>query len=272
LEESGFASWLSIVAQDDRKPQALRQVIATEILGLNTDLVRSGSIGHDIGHVPFGHRGEEWMAKAMGPVICQKIERKGKGLNLTWHTLDAMLRHSGTMARPEMSQEAWVLRFTDKMAYLFADLNDILMRMEYPASHALLDLAATFGKTQRERSISAIAGLVIESAECGRVSFEKSDLGQRFKQLRKLMYEEVYPRVTQQDVGPYMEPVLEMLTTLKIGDPFLILALMTDKDVRSLVNAPMRDMQAFHRTAVNEIVPYLHEIGTVDLCDPDLDW
>lgn len=257
-------------------------VIASEILGLSTDLVRSGAIGHDIGHVPFGHRGEEWMAKAMGRpdfcheimgvVICQKIERRGKGLNLTWHTLEAMLRHSGSMARPGMSQEACVLRFADKITYLFHDLNDIVGRMGFPASCDLLDLAATFGNTQRERTTTAIAGLVIESAECGYVSFGESELGRKFHQLRKLMYDEIYPRVTQQDVGPFMEPVLEMLTTLKIGDPFLLLALMTDNDARNLANAQMRDMQAFNKTAISEIVPYLQDIGTVDLCDPDLDW
>ena len=67
--------------------------ITSELLGLNTDLVRAAAIGHDIGHVPFGHQGEAWMAKAMGrpgfcheimgPVIAQKVERKGTGLNLT---------------------------------------------------------------------------------------------------------------------------------------------------------------------------------------------
>ncbi|MBI2003417.1 MAG: HD domain-containing protein [Parcubacteria group bacterium] len=256
-------------------------VIASELLGLNTDLVRAAAIGHDIGHVPFGHQGEAWMAKAMrrpefchevmAPVIAQKVERRGKGLNLTWHTLDAMMRHSGNTAKEGMSQEAWLLRYTDKFTYIFHDLNDIVGRMKYPVSRELLALANTFGRTQRERTTTAIAGLVVESAECGRVCFEHSELGQRFKHLRELMYE-VYPHVTQQNVDGIMRPVLDFLTMIDVSDPFLLLALLTDRDAATLAAEPMKDMQAFNRTAVSEILPYLQEIGKIDLCNPDLDW
>jgi dGTPase len=256
-------------------------VITSDLLGLNTDLIRAGAIGHDIGHVPLGHQGEAWMAKAMdcpqfchevmGVIIAQKIERKGQGLNLTWHTLEAMMCHSGNMARPNMSQEAWVLRYTDKITYLFHDVNDIVVRMRYPVKPELRLLIDWFGDNQRERVTTAIAGLVVESAGLGRVSFEQSDLGQKFQRLRTLMYE-VYQRVTQQDVEGTMRPVLDFLKMINIGDPFLLLALMTDKDVAALAAEPMKDMQAFDRTAVSEIAPYLEEIGPIDLCDPDLDW
>ena len=256
-------------------------VIASELLGLNTDLIRAAAIGHDIGHVPFGHQGEMWMAKAMNrpefchevmaPIIAQKIERKGKGLNLTHETLEAMMRHSGNTAKDGMSQEAWALRHTDKFTYIFHDVNDIIVRMRYPVRSELIELIDEFGKTQRERTTTAIAGLIIESAECGRVCFEHSALGLKFKRLRDLMYE-VYPCVTQQNVRYTMEPVLESLAQIKVGDPFLLLALMTDRDVVAFAAEPMKDMQAFNRTAVSEIVPYLRQIGPIDLCNPDLDW
>lgn len=256
-------------------------VVTSELLGLNTDLVRAAAYGHDIGHVPFGHQGEAWMAKAMGrpefchevmgPIIAQKIERHGKGLNLSWHALDAMMRHSGNRAQLGMSQEAWVLRYTDKFTYIFHDVNDIVGRMRYPVSRELKNLVNSFGSTQRERTTTAIAGLIIESAAYGRVSFEHSDLGQKFKELRDLMYE-VYVCVTQQDVEKVMGPALRFLEMIKVGDPFLLLALMTDKDAASLAAEPMPNIEAFNRLAVSEIAPYLPEIGKVDLCDPDLNW
>lgn len=269
----------------DRKTHTMEvvacSVITSELLGLNSDLVRAGAIGHDIGHVPFAHQGEMWMAKAMNqpsfchevmaPIVAQKIERRGRGLNLTWHTLDAMMRHSGNMAKAGMSPEAWTLRYADKFAYLFHDVNDIVGRMEYPASQELLDTVNAFGASQRERTTTAIAGLVIESAECGRVSFEHSELGRKFHHLRTLMYE-VYPRVTEQNVEKIMGPAFDLLAMLKIGNPFLLLALMTDRDVVNLAAEPMKDLQAFNRTTIREIAPYLHTIGTVDLCDPDLNW
>jgi dGTP triphosphohydrolase len=251
------------------------------MLGLNTHLIEAAAFGHDIGHVPLGHQGEMWMAQAMGkphfchevmgPIIVQKIERKGKGLNLTFQTIEAMMCHSGDKAYDGMTQEAWVLRYADKIAYLFADYNDIVIRSNYPVSNELKDIIRSFGENQRQRATTAMAGLVAESYELGKVSFEHSELGKNFTKLRKMMYE-IYPRVTQQNVGDIMGPVLEFLVSLNIGDPFLLLALMTDKDLQLVASTRMKDMNLFNRTALKEIAPYLTEIGPIDLCNPYLDW
>lgn len=251
------------------------------ILGLNTDLVSAASLCHDVGHVPFGHPGEHWMAEAMGRpdfchevmgvVVTQHIERRGKGLNLTFHTLDAGMRHSGNLAREEMSQEAWVLRYADKITYLVHDITDILVRMLYPESNELSSIVLDLGRTPRERTASLIAGLLVESRQMGKVSFSESPMAKRFNRLRTLMYE-IYPRVTMQNVKEKMGPVLEALQNLKIGNPFLLLALMTDVDVDRMYSAPTRDMNAFNQTSIHEIVPYLDEIGQVDMFDPDLNW
>ena len=207
----------------------------------------------------------------MGPVIAQKIERSGRGLNLTWETLDAMMRHSGNTVREGMSQEAWVLRYADKFAYIFADVNDVFTRTKYPMSREIESLVKLFGFNQRSRVATAIGGLVVESAECGRVSFDQSDLAKVFAQLRNLMYE-VYQRVTQQNVEDNMCRLFDFLDMIKMGDPYLLLALMTDKDALKLIDNQMKDISAFNETALAEIVPHLDAIGKVDLCDPCLDW
>lgn len=254
-------------------------VVLSDLLGLNTDLVRAAAFGHDIGHVPFGHQGESWMKETMGdkrfcheimgPIVAQGIERKGKGLGLTFETLEAMMCHSGNMAREGMTPEAWVLRYTDKFTYLFHDYNDIVVRAGYPAPPELQEIISMFGSNQRIRTTTAMCGLICESAEAGRVVFEKSELAQAFKELRRLMYE-VYVCVTQQNVAERMQKTLDFLTMLQIGDPFLMLALMTDDDVRLITRTEMPNMETFNRTSLAEIVSDLPR--ELDLCDPDLNW
>ncbi len=255
-------------------------IVLADLLGLNVHLVQAAAQGHDIGHIPLGHQGEAWLAKVMGrpfchevmgPVVMQHIERAGKGLNLTFETLDGMMRHSGNMVREGMTPEAWLLRYTDKITYLFHDVNDIVVREGYSVSEELTNLVEEFGSIQRFRASTAMAALTIESAELGRVSFEYSDLAQKFHRLRRLMYD-IYPCVTQQDVGPILEPVLRFLERLDIGDPFMLLALLNDEDAIKISRATMRDMRLFNETSLSEIVEHLPKIGKVDLCDPDLNW
>ena len=260
-------------------------VIASEVLGLNTSLVRAIAIGHDIGHVPLGHQGESFMAKAMGrpefcheimgPIVAQKIERKGVGLNLTFEVLEGMMCHSGAKAREGMTQEAWLVRFTDKFAYIFADYNDLITRMRYPARQELHKVMDEFGSNQRQRTQTAMAGLVVESAECGKVSFEHSEVAQKFKRLRELMYE-IYPHVTQQNSSDTMTPVINFLREINIGDPFLLLALMTDNDVLELAKVQVPNYEHLKDSALGELIPYMETISPpnnpIDLCNPYLDW
>jgi len=80
------------------------------LLGLNEDLIEAVSLGHDIGHTPFGHDGEKFLSKlcesqGIGAFLhniqsvrfLQDIERKGKGWNLTLQVLDGILCHDGEM-------------------------------------------------------------------------------------------------------------------------------------------------------------------------------
>lgn len=250
------------------------------ILGLNVNLARSIALGHDMGHGPFGHQGERFIADAMGRkefchevmgvVIAQKIERAGRGLNLTRETLEGMMCHSGAKAHDGMTQEAWVVRYADKIAYLFSDYNDML-RMGYPIPRELEMLMRVFGENQRERVMNTITALILETRQAGKVSFDECDFALKFKRLRTLMYV-IYPRITEQKPDRHMEPVLTYLTKLGVGDPFLLLWLMTDEDVLYLSKQSMLDMSHLRRTALSEILPHLESIGKIDLCDPDLDW
>jgi len=107
-------------------------------LGANPWLCLAGALGHDIGHTPLGHTGEMFLAKktgrpfrheVFGLVVTQHIERSGHGLNLTKQTLQAMHRHSRgakELVVGNLSIEEAIVMFADKIAYLFADYNDII--------------------------------------------------------------------------------------------------------------------------------------------------
>jgi dGTPase len=249
-----------------------------QVLGLNTELARAIAIGHDIGHVPFGHAGEHYIAErtnsrftheTMGVVIAQHIERKCIGLNLTHEVLEGMLRHSGSNAIEGMTQEAWVVRYADKIAYIFADFNDF-NRMGCPLPKELVELVNQFGATQRERIRNVIINLCRESKEMGKVSFSQTVVAKRFDLLRKLMYG-VYPRITMQDPARILDPIYTFLEKLNLGDPRIILGLMTDRDVSYLAERYALCYDHVRNTAVGEIIEHLQG-KKVDCCDPDLDW
>ena len=249
-----------------------------QILGLNTELVRAIAVGHDIGHAPFGHAGEHYIAErmkgkftheVMGVVIAQHIERKCHGLNLTHEVLEGILRHSGSNASEHMTQEAWVVRYADKIAYIFADFNDF-NRMGFIIPADLIKLMNEFGETQRERVRKTIVAVCRESAEVGKVSFSTSELAKKFDTLRTLMYG-VYPRITMQNPRRILEPIYEFVEGLKLGDPWLILSLMTDRDVTYLAKQHALSYDHIRNSSVGEIMEHIQG-KTIDCCDPDLDW
>src|SRR5919198_3808079 len=110
-------------------------------LRLNEDLVEAMAMGHDVGHTPFGHIGEEVLGQFLpdgfrhneqSVRIAEKLEKNGRGLNLATQTLDGMLKHSAPTAggvetaawgEPE-TPEGWVVRYADKIAYLHHDIDD----------------------------------------------------------------------------------------------------------------------------------------------------
>lgn len=267
--------------QDHIREVAGYAAVIAEMLGLNVDLARVAALGHDMGHVPFGHQGEEWLQKAMGkpdfchevmfPVIAQHVERRGHGLNLAWHTLDAGMRHSTRLVTSRMSQEAHVVRHADKIGYLFADISDIVERERRILPPEIIALANEFGTTQRERVFTAIASLIIESYELGSVSFEHLEYGQKFQRLRELMLP-IYSGIFHPNLDEIMTPVLEYLIELDVPNSFLLLALMTDQDVVDLASLSSISREDFSKTSISEIMPYVWEIGDVDMCDPDLGW
>ncbi len=247
-------------------------------LGLNVNLTRAMSLGHDLGHVPFGHQGENFLAKRsgrefnhriMGIIICQKIERDGEGLNLCKETLDGMYYHSGPEKNNSMTQEAKVLHYADRIANVFADANDFI-RLGYKAEDSLQEALDYFGEKQRDRVDSAVASLCEESQKEHKVIFENSEDAKKFFELESLMYK-VYPNISQQDVSPLLNPIYDFFESTKEIDPILAISLMTDDDILFLLSKDKMSWEDIKQTSLGEILHVIKGLE-IDLDDPDLDW
>ena len=217
-----------------------------EFLGLNITLCQSISLGHDIGHAPFGHFGEEYLSRNSGRVfnhanngviVAQQIERKCSGLNLTVETLKGILLHSRTadekMAISEShSQESSLVMLADKIAYTFSDYNDAL-REDYftePNSSKI----NFFGTYQRERVSRCMRALIIESAEKGSIAFSTSAEAQAFKYLRHWMFRNIYKPIDYSVQECYLNRLIDFMQSellFRNCDPYLLLSLMTDREV-----------------------------------------
>ena len=109
-------------------------------LNLNEDLVEAMSYGHDLGHTPFGHLGEETLDGLYPPGfvhadqslrIVEQLEKEGQGLNLTWEVRQGIVSHSKPRGdfldsglEQSLTLEAQVLRLADSVAYLNHDIAD----------------------------------------------------------------------------------------------------------------------------------------------------
>ncbi len=182
------------------------------ISGLNVGLVEAGLCGHDIGHVPFGHAGESFIAQKLGvdfrhadysAIVAKQIERNGQGLNLCCETLEAIKKHPRKPGDLKISkcsiQEYNVVMFADKIAYTFSDLNDALL-LGFFQQKDLPKEVFILGDNQRQRVMNCVFGLLAESAAQSQISFCRTEIAQMFSTVRNFMFDKLYLRLAQEGV------------------------------------------------------------------------
>jgi len=222
------------------------------VCGLNVNLAAAGAHGHDLGHMPFSHLGEEFMSDKLkmnfhhaiyGAIICGKIERNRQGLNLCKETLGAIINHSRAngelIISEELPQEYTVVMLADKIAYTFSDLNDVLL-LGYLKKEFFPKEVFSLGQNQREMVMNCIYALCVESASKGKISFSCSDVAQTFKFIRDFMYKNVYYKLDRDGIREeqisYLDGVFSGL--LKIGldkiQALTFISLMTDLEIKFL--------------------------------------
>ena len=167
-------------------------------LRLNEDLAEAISLGHDLGHTPFGHAGE----RALNDVcpggfrhneqsvrVVQFLEKDGRGLNLTWEVRDGILNHQ-TAGHPS-TLEGQIVRLSDKIAYINHDIDDAIRGGIISEEDIPKELRNTLGKNVRERLNRLIHDVITNSMD--QPSIRMSDeISQAMAELRKDMFANVY--------------------------------------------------------------------------------
>ncbi len=259
------------------------------ILGLNADLCCAIAFGHDVGHPPFGHAGEEYLSTLSGKtfrheifaaVILQHIERDGAGLNLTRQVLHGIVSHSGVpdnletehLGDGDISQEARVVMLSDKIAYVIADWEDLERTgLSLDGMSDIRDMMRSLGDNSQERIRACITALCLESAEKGKISFSTSEQAQSFAQARKLM-RKIYPLLNCSAAASHLSNVHELIMRVELSvQPVVALALMTDEEVLQLSTTPNVNILNLHRTSLADLLPTLRG-KEIDFTAKDLDW
>jgi dGTPase len=166
-------------------------------LELNEDLAEAIALGHDLGHTPFGHDGEEVLNNLVpggfrhneqSVRVAEKIEKNGKGLNLTEEVLDGMLNHRGGGQRP-LTLEGQAVRFADKIAYINHDIEDAIRGGVITESDLPINAARVLGHGKGERITRLIRSLAQNSGDD--LAFD-SATKEAHDELRSFLFENVY--------------------------------------------------------------------------------
>jgi dGTPase len=173
---------------------AIARVVA-RALGLNEDLAEAIGLGHDMGHPPFGHAGEEALDEALrrryrlGFRHNEQSLRIAEQLNLTAEVRDGILTHTGPQEPATL--EGRIVRIVDRVAYINHDIDDavrhgILSPEDLPAAEIEL-----LGDTGSRRIDTLVHDLVESSAEAGDIA-QGGEIGAAMLSLREFMFERVY--------------------------------------------------------------------------------
>ncbi len=167
-------------------------------LRLNEDLVEAIALGHDLGHTPFGHAGEDILNRIyiggfkhneQSVRIVEKLEKDGQGLNLTWEVRDGILNHQ-TGAMPH-TLEGKIVRICDKVAYVNADFDDAIRAQLLCEEDIPLEIRKTLGHSTKSRLDFLIHNTITNSI--GQDDIKMSDeCAEALRELRAFMFRNVY--------------------------------------------------------------------------------
>ncbi len=170
----------------------------TLALGLNEDLAEAIAMGHDLGHTPFGHAGEDALSKCLGKPfrhneqslrVVDVLEKDGQGLNLTYEVRDGILCHTGDPWPSTL--EGMVVRRSDQIAYVNHDIDDAIRAGILSNDDIPREITDILGHTHRDRVNTLVVDAIRTSREAGTVCLSP-EVDRALKDLRAFMFRRVY--------------------------------------------------------------------------------
>lgn len=166
-------------------------------LRLNEDLVEAMSLGHDLGHTPFGHEGEKVLDD-----ICSSgfkhyeqslrvvdVLENGSGINLTYEVRDGILNH--TADNKAATLEGVVLKYADRFAYINHDIDDAIRGGVLNKDQLPKECIKILGQTHSMRINTLITDIIKHSIEKPEIKMSQT-VNEAMLALRKFMFENVY--------------------------------------------------------------------------------
>ena len=222
------------------------------LLRLNEDLIEAIALGHDIGHTPFGHDGERFLSEisrtlgfghfshnVQGVRFLDKIERKGRGWNLTLQVLDGILSHDGEMhtqaLRPQpdkdfgtlekemrerdrsplaetwpMTLEGCVVRMSDTISYVGRDIEDAIRLGLIARSDIPRECRDLLGDTNGTIVYTLVEDLASNSLDKPHISLSP-EISEALRKLKDFNYQRIYTSEKVKAQTPKIRLMFELL-------------------------------------------------------------
>lgn len=179
-------------------------------LGLNEDLTEAISLGHDLGHTPFGHTGEEALSRVLAAHgrsfrhnehslrVVDHLEKDGEGINLTLEVRDGILNHTGKGS--PATREGEIVRVADRIAYVNHDVDDALRAGIISVEDLPAGPVEVLGEKMSVRIDTLVRDMISTSNERGEISLSDEVYG-ALMELRSWLFRNVYsnPRLREND-------------------------------------------------------------------------
>lgn len=198
-------------------------------LALNEDLAEAIAMAHDLGHTPFGHTGEEALARCLSarhneaydpalPLfkhsrqslrVVDVLEREGKGLNLTNEVRDGIVHHSGN--EQAFTLEGRIVATADRIAYINHDIDDALRAGIIIESDLPLSTQTVLGNTHSSRITTLVEDMITTSDGTGDIRMSER-VWSVMMELRTFLFDHVYNLKTEK--GPEEPRALEIVSAL----------------------------------------------------------